>query len=305
MRKIGVVGVIGAIGASALAATLFASAAQAEELTGTLKKVHDTGVIVLGTRESSIPFSYYDQNQNVIGYSQEIALKIVEAVKQKTDTPNLKVRTIPITSQNRIPLVQNGTIDLECGSTTNTFERQNQAAFSNSIFLYGIRFITRKDSGVKDFADLAGKTVATTAGTSDERMLRKMNEEKHMNMTIISAKDHAESFLNVTTGRAIAFVMDEPLLYGERAKTKSPQDYVVTGTPPVSENYACMLRRDDPQFKALVDETVAKMQTSGEMAKLYTKWFTQPIPPNGMNLDYPLSQQMRELFAHPNDKALD
>ncbi|MBB3261980.1 glutamate/aspartate transport system substrate-binding protein [Paraburkholderia bannensis] len=281
------------------------AAAHADELAGTLKKVHDSGVIVLGTRESSIPFSYYDQNQNVIGYSQEIALKIVDAVKQKTNTPGLKVKTIPITSQNRIPLMQNGTIDLECGSTTNTFERQNQAAFSNSIFLYGIRFITRKDSGVKDFPDLAGKTVATTAGTSDERMLRKMNEEKHMNMTIISAKDHAESFLNVTTGRAVAFVMDEPLLYGERAKTKNPQDYVVTGTPPVSENYACMLRRDDPQFKALVDETVAKMQTSGEMAKLYTKWFTQPIPPTGMNLDYPLSQQMKDLFAHPNDRALD
>ncbi|WP_322063328.1 glutamate/aspartate ABC transporter substrate-binding protein [Paraburkholderia sp. J63] len=293
------------IAAMALAFTTLAGVAHADDLTGTLKKVHDSGVIVLGTRESSIPFSYYDQNQNVIGYSQEIALKIVDAVKQKANMPNLKVKTIPITSQNRIPLVQNGTIDIECGSTTNTFERQNQAAFSNSIFLYGIRFIARKDAGVKDFPDLAGKTVVTTAGTSDERLLRKMNEEKHMNMTIISAKDHAESFLNVTTGRAVAFVMDEPLLYGERAKTKDPKAYVVTGTPPVSENYACMFRRDDPQFKALVDETVAKMQTSGEMAKLYTKWFTQPIPPNGMNLDYPLSQQMKDLFAHPNDKALD
>jgi ABC-type amino acid transport substrate-binding protein len=288
-----------------LLAGLSLGAAHADELTGTLKKVHDNGVIVLGTRESSIPFSYYDQNQNVIGYSQEIALKIVEAVKAKTGVSNLKVKTIPITSQNRIPLVQNGTIDFECGSTTNTFERENQAAFSDSIFLYGIRFITRKDSGIKDFPDLAGKTVATTAGTSDERLLRKMNEEKHMNMTIISAKDHAESFLNVTTGRAVAFVMDEPLLYGERAKAKDPQDYIVTGTPPVSENYACMLRRDDPQFKQLVDDTVSKMQTSGEMAKLYAKWFTQPIPPNGMNLEYPLSPEMKELFAHPNDKALD
>jgi ABC-type amino acid transport substrate-binding protein len=279
--------------------------AHAEELTGTLKKVHDSGVIVLGTRESSIPFSYYDANQNVVGYSQEIALKIVDAVKARLDMPDLRVKTIPITSQNRIPLVQNGTIDIECGSTTNTFERENQAAFSNSIFLYGIRFITRKDSGVKDFADLAGKTVATTAGTSDERMLRKMNEDKHMNMAIISAKDHAESFMNVTTGRAVAFVMDEPLLYGERAKSKDANDYIVTGTPPVSENYACMFRRDDPTFKALVDDTVSKMQTSGEMEKLYAKWFTQPIPPNGMNLQYPLSAQMKELFAHPNDKALD
>ncbi|MFX1764617.1 glutamate/aspartate ABC transporter substrate-binding protein [Paraburkholderia sp. A1RI-2L] len=293
------------IASMTLAFTTLAGVAHADELAGTLKKVRDSGVITLGTRESSIPFSYYDQNQNVIGYSQEIALKIVDAIKQKINMPNLRVKTIPITSQNRIPLVQNGTIDIECGSTTNTFERQNQAAFSNSIFLYGIRFITRKDSGVKDFPDLAGKTVATTAGTSDERLLRKMNEEKHMNMTIISAKDHAESFLNVTTGRAVAFVMDEPLIYGERAKAKNPGDYVVVGTPPVSENYACMFRRDDPQFKALVDDTVAKMQTSGDMAKLYAKWFTQPIPPNGMNLEYPLSQQMKDLFAHPNDKALD
>ena len=292
------------IGALTLA-SLSMAGAHGQALTGTLKKVHDTGVIVLGTRESSIPFSYYDENQKVVGYSQEIALKIVDAVKKRADVPNLRVRTVPITSQNRIPLVQNGTVDIECGSTTNTFERENQAAFSNSIFLYGIRFITRKDSGVKDFPDLAGKTVATTAGTSDERLLRKMNEEKHMNMTIISAKDHAESFLNVTTGRAVAFVMDEPLLYGERAKSKDANDYIVTGTPPVSENYACMFRRDDPQFKALVDDTVAKMETSGEMAKLYAKWFTQPIPPNGMNLQYPLSAQMKELFAHPNDKALD
>ncbi len=290
----------------ALAVAWFAvTGAHADELTGTLKKVHDSGVIVLGHRESSIPFSYYDEKQNVIGYSQEIALKIVDSIKQKLNMPNLKVKMIPITSQNRIALVQNGTIDLECGSTTNTFERQNQAAFSDSIFLYGIRFITRKDSGVKDFPDLAGKTVSTTAGTSDERLLRKMNEDKHMNMTIISAKDHAESFLNVTTGRAVAFVMDEPLLYGERAKVKDPQDYVVTGTPPVSENYACMFRRDDAPFKQLVDATVSQMQTSGDMAKLYAKWFTQPVPPNGMNLDYPLSAQMKDLFAHPNDKALD
>jgi glutamate/aspartate transport system substrate-binding protein len=293
------------VGTFMLACLSMATAVHAEDLTGTLRKVHDTGVIVLGTRESSIPFSYYDENQSVIGYSQEIALKIVGVVEQRLGMPNLRVKTVPITSQNRIPLVQNGTIDFECGSTTNTFERENQAAFSDSIFLYGIRFITRKGSGVKDFPDLAGKTVATTAGSSDERMLRKMNEEKHMNMTVISAKDHAESFMNVTTGRAVAFVMDEPLLYGERAKSKDGKNYIVTGTPPVSENYACMFRRGDPQFKTLVDDTVSRMQTSGEMAKLYTKWFTQPIPPNGMNLQYPLSAEMKELFAHPNDKALD
>ena len=279
--------------------------AYAEDLGGTLKKIQQTGVISLGHREASIPFSYYDNKQMVIGYSQDIAMKIVEAIKQKLNMPNLKVRLTPVTSQNRIPLVQNGTIDIECGSTTNTFERENQAAFSDSIFLYGIRMVTKKNSGIKDFPDLAGKTVATTAGTSDERLLRKMNQEKKMNMTIISAKDHPESFLNVQTGRAVAFVMDEPLLYGERAKVSDPQDYAVVGTPPVSENYACMFRKDDPQFKQLVDGVISKMETSGEMTKLYTKWFTQPIPPNGMNMKYPLSNELKELFAHPNDKALD
>jgi glutamate/aspartate transport system substrate-binding protein len=292
-------------GAVLAAAWMCISTAYAEELTGTLKKVHDSGTITLGTRESSIPFSYLDASDNTVGYSQEIALKIVEAVKQKVGMPDLKVRTTRITSQNRIPLLQNGAIDFECGSTTNSAARHSQAAFSNSFFQYGIRVLTRRNSGVKDYADLAGKTVSTTAGTSDERLLRKMNEDQQMHMTILSARDHAEGFQHVVSGRAVAFVMDEPLLYGERAKQKRPQEYVVTGTSPVSETYACMLRRDDRQFKALVDETIARMQTSGEMAKLYAKWFTQPIPPNGVNLDYPLSQEMKALFAHPNDKALD
>ncbi|PXX41071.1 glutamate/aspartate transport system substrate-binding protein [Burkholderia pyrrocinia] len=172
-----------------------------------------------------------------------------------------------------------------------------------TIFLYGIRFSTRKDSGVKDFADLAGKTVATTAGTSDERLLRKLNEEKGMNMTIISAKDHAEAFMNVTTGRAVAFVMDEPLLYGEIAKDRNPGAYAVTGTPLVHENYACMMRRDDPPFKHVVDGVIAKMQTSGAAEKLYNQWFTRPIPPKGVSLDYPLSAEMKQLFRNPTDQA--
>ncbi|KVP59950.1 ABC transporter [Burkholderia ubonensis] len=278
-------------------------AAHAQALTGTLKKIKDTGVVSLGIRESSVPFSYSDNQQKNIGYSRDIASRIVEQLKVELNLPGLAVKEIPITSQNRIPLLQNGTIDFECGSTTNTLERQKQAAFSNSIFLYGIRFSTRKDSGVKDFPDLAGKTVATTAGTSDERLLRKLNEEKGMNMTIISAKDHAEAFMNVTTGRAVAFVMDEPLLYGELAKDRNSGAYTVTGTPLVHENYACMMRRDDPAFKRVVDGVIAKMQTSGDAEKLYNRWFTQPIPPKGMNLNYPLSAEMRQLFRNPTDQA--
>ncbi|MGS0891396.1 glutamate/aspartate ABC transporter substrate-binding protein [Burkholderia stagnalis] len=280
-----------------------AGAAHAQALTGTLKKIKDTGVVSLGIRESSVPFSYSDNQQKNIGYSRDIASRIVAQLKTDLNEPGLTVKEIPITSQNRIPLLQNGTIDFECGSTTNTLERQKQAAFSNSIFLYGIRFSTRKDSGVKDFPDLAGKTVATTAGTSDERLLRKLNEEKGMNMTIISAKDHAEAFMNVTTGRAVAFVMDEPLLYGEIAKDRNPAAYAVTGTPLVHENYACMLRKDDPAFKRVVDGVIATMQTSGDAAKLYDRWFTQPIPPKGVSLNYPLSAEMKQLFSHPTDQT--
>jgi glutamate/aspartate transport system substrate-binding protein len=286
-------------------ATTLAGNARAEESSATLKKIRDTGVISLGVRESSVPFSYYDEQQQVIGYSQAIALKIVDEVKKELNLPNLKVKEVPITSQNRIPLVQNGTIDIECGSTTHTKDRDNQVAFSNSFFQYGVRMIVKKSSGVKDFPDLAGKTVVTTAGTSEERLLRQMNNEKGMNMRLISAKDHAESFLNVKTGRAVAFVMDDPLLYGAKAKEADADDYLITGTSPMSEVYGCMFRKEDPGFKKLADGVIARLQTSGEAATMYQKWFTQPIPPKGINLNYPLSADMKSLFANPNDRALD
>jgi glutamate/aspartate transport system substrate-binding protein len=279
--------------------------AQVQNLTGTLKKVKDANQIVLGVREASFPFSYSDNSGNTIGYSQDIAMRIVDEVKKELNLPHLDVKLVQITSQNRIPLMQNGTIDLECGSTTNTFAREKQVGFSDSIFLYGIRMVSKKSSHINDFADLAGKTVASTAGTSDEKLLRTMNEEKKMNMQVISPKEHYEAFQDVASDRAVAFVMDEPLLYGERAKAKHPDDYVITGKPPVSENYACMLRKDDAPFKHLVDGVISKMQTSGEAEKLYTKWFTQPTPPNGVNMNYPLSAEMKALFSHPNDKALD
>lgn len=278
-------------------------AAFAEESSPTLKKIKESGVISLGHRESSIPFSYYDDKQQVVGYSHEISLKVVQAVKAQLKQPNLQVKLTPITSQNRIPLVQNGTIDLECGSTTNNMERQQQVAFSNTIFVIGTRLLTKKNSGVKDFPDLAGKNVVTTAGTTSERLLRAMNDEKKMNMSIISAKDHGESFLTLESGRAVAFMMDDALLYGERAKAKKPDDWVVVGTPQSREAYGCMMRKDDAAFKKIADETIAKLETSGEGAKLYAKWFTSPIPPKGLNLNFPMSDDMKTLFKSPNDKA--
>lgn len=279
------------------------SSAFAEESSETLKKIKDSGVVSLGHRESSIPFSYYDDKQQVIGYSHEIALKIVEAIKAELKSPNLQVKLTPVTSQNRISLVQNGTVDFECGSTTNNTERQQQVAFSNTIFVVGTRLLTKKTSGIKDFPDLAGKNVVTTAGTTSERLLRKLNEEKNMKMNIISAKDHGESFLTLESGRAVAFMMDDALLYGERVKARKAEDWVVVGTPQSREAYGCMLRKGDAGFKKLVDATIVRMQTSGEVAKLYGKWFLKPIPPKGLNLDFPLSEDMKALFKNPNDKA--
>ncbi|MCO7260886.1 glutamate/aspartate ABC transporter substrate-binding protein [Dickeya zeae] len=280
------------------------SLAHAEELTGTLKKIKDNGVITIGHRESSVPFSYYDNQQKVVGYSQAYSDKIVEAVRKKLDAPNLQVKLIPITSQNRIPLLQNGTYDLECGSTTNNLERQQQVAFSDTIFIIGTRLLTKKDSDVKDFSDLAGKAVVVTSGTTSEVLLNKMNEEKKLNMRIISTKDHGDSFRTLESGRAVAFMMDDALLAGERAKAKAPDEWVITGTPQSREAYGCMLRKDDPQFKQLVDATISQVQTSGEAEKWFDTWFKQPIPPKNLNMNFALSDDMKALFKAPNDKAL-
>lgn len=287
---------------TALVAGVLVAPIMAQELTGTLKKVKDTGTITLGVRESSIPFSYYDQNQQIVGYSYEFALKAVDAVKRQLNMPNLQVKRIPVTPQNRITLLQNGTIDLECGSTTNNTARQKQVDFSNTIFVIGTRLLTRKDSGIKDFPDLAGKTVVTTAGTTSEPLLTRMNQEKNMHMNIISAKDHGESFLILQSGRAVAFMMDDVLLYGERMKARNPSDWIVTGTPQSHEAYGCMLRKDDPEFKKLVDTTFAQAMKSGEADRIYKKWFQSPVPPKGQNLDLPMSPDLAADFKEPNDK---
>jgi len=291
--------------AATLATGLIAAPALAQELTGTLKKIKDSGVIALGHRESSIPFSYYDDKQQVVGYSQELMLKAVDAIKAELKLAKLDVKLVPVTSENRITLVQNGTVDLECGSTTNTTERQKQVSFSNSIFVVGTRLMTRNNSGIKDFPDLAGKTVTTTAGTTSERLLRKMNETNHMKMKIISAKDHGEAFLTLETGRAVAFVMDEVLLYGKLANAKNASDWTVLGTPQSLEAYGCMMRKDDPAFKKVVDGALAKVMTSGEADKIYAKWFLQPIPPKNLNLNFQMSYALKKLYKSPNDKAYD
>ncbi|WP_145554481.1 amino acid ABC transporter substrate-binding protein [Yersinia canariae] len=271
----------------------------------TLKKIKDNGVIVVGHRESSVPFSYYDNQQKVVGYSQDYSNLIVDAIKKKLNAPDLQVKLIPITSQNRIPLLQNGTFDFECGSTTNNLERQQQAAFSNTIFVVGTRLLTKKGSEVKDFKDLAGKPVVVTSGTTSEVLLNKLNEKDKMDMRIISAKDHGDSFRTLESGRAVAFMMDDALLAGERAKAKKPDQWEIVGAPQSQEAYGCMMRKNDPAFKALLDETIATAQTSGVAEKSFDRWFKNPIPPKNLNLNFSLSDEMKVLFKAPNDKALN
>ncbi len=290
--------------AAAALACSFALPALAQEQGGTLKKIKDSGTISLGHRESSIPFSYYDDKQQVVGYSHDLMLKAVDAVKKQLKIPKLQIKLTPVTSQNRIPLVQNGTIDIECGSTTNNLERQKQVAFSNTLFVIGTRLLTRKDSGIKDFPDLKGKNVVTTAGTTSERLIRALNDDKKMGMNIISARDHGESFLTLESGRAVAFMMDDALLAGEQAKARMPNDWHIVGTAQSKEAYGCMMRKDDPEFKKVVDDAIAQAMKSGEAEKLFKKWFQSPIPPKRLNLNLTLSDDMKELFKNPNDKAL-
>jgi ABC-type amino acid transport substrate-binding protein len=288
----------------ALATAWLACSAHAQELTGTLKKVHDDGIVLIGVREASIPFSYFD-GHSTVGYSQTIALAIVDQLRKTLGLPELKVREVAVTSSNRIPMLQNSQIDLECGSTTHTHERESEAAFSDSFFQYAVRMIVRRSSGITDFQDLAGKSVVTTAGTSDERLLRQLNGDKHLNMRISAVRDHPDAFAALKQDRAVAFVMDEPIVYGFKATDPHPEDFVVTGTPLGYEVYACMFRKGDAPMRDLVNGVIERMQTSGEAERLYNVWFTQPIPPHGINLNFPMSDAMRALFAHPNDRALD
>lgn len=271
---------------------------------GTLDKIKKSGEIVLAHRDSSIPFSYIADTPNQpVGYAHDLQLKVVEAVKQQLNMPDLKVRYNLVTSQTRIPLVQNGTVDLECGSTTNNTERQQQVDFSVGFFEIGTRLLVAKDSGIKDFADLKGKTLVTTAGTTSERFIKQENEAKQLGINIISAKDHSESFLMLENGRAAAFMMDDVLLAGEKAKAKDPAKWEIVGTPQSFEIYGCMVRKGDTAFKTLVDDTLKGVYASGEINSIYNKWFTSPIPPKNVNMDFAMSDNLKALLANPHDQA--
>jgi glutamate/aspartate transport system substrate-binding protein len=285
-----------------LAAALGASQAGAEELTGTLKNIKETGAITLGYRDSSIPFSYLDDNQKPVGFAMDICYKIVDAVKKELKLDKLEVKLNPVTSATRIPLMANGTIDLECGSTTNNAERQKQVSFTNTHFLTASRYVFKKSSGLKSIDDLKGKTVVSTAGTTNIKQLTEANVARSLGATIVPAKDHAEAFLMVETDRAVAFVMDDILLASLVAGSKSPSDYVIsTDAFSTPEPYGIMLRKDDAPFKKVVDAATSAIYTSGEGQKLYDKWFMAKIPPKDLNLNTPISPELKAEFAKPSD----
>lgn len=292
--------IAGVLGAALLAGSV---AASAEELTGTLKKIKETGTITLGVRDSSIPFSYLDDKQSYQGYSIDLCMKAVKAVQRHLGLSELRTVLNPVTSATRIPLMANGTIDLECGSTTNNLERQKQVAFAPTMFVTATRLLAKKSSNVRTLADLRGKTVVSTAGTANLKQITIMNGEQNLGMNIIVAKDHAESFLMVETGRAVAFAMDDILLAGLAANSKNPADYEITKEALSVEPYGIMMRRDDAAFKKVVDTAIANVYTSGDINAIYTKWFQNPIPPRGVNLKFAMPEQLRAVFAKPTDSG--
>jgi len=286
----------------ALATVLGVSQAGAEELTGTLKNIKDTGAITIGFRDSSIPFSYLDDHQQPVGFAMDICGKIVDAIKNELKLDKLEVKLNPVTSSTRIPLLANGTIDLECGSTTNNAERQKQVAFTNTHFLTASRFVAKKANNLSAIDDLKGKSVVSTAGTTNIKQLTEANAARNLGINIIPAKDHAEAFLMVETDRAAAFVMDDILLASLVAGSKDPSAYAISKDAfSKPEPYGIMLRKDDPAFKKLVDAATAKVYTSGEGLKLYDKWFMQKIPPKGLNLNTPIAPELKAEFAKPSD----
>ena len=286
---------------SLVAVALMAAPCFGEELTGTLQKVKDSGTIVMGIRESSYPLSYLDDRQQPIGYHIDVCNKIVEAVKDKLKMPGLKVQHQPVTSQNRIPLVTNGTVDLECGSTTNNEARQKQVAFVVTTFVTNVRMAVKKKSGITSLSQLDGKPVATTSGTTSVQLMRAHEKGKHINFKEVYGKDHADSFLLMETDRAVAFVMDDNLLAGLIATSKNPGDYTLVGEVLNVEPIAIMIRKDDFGFKKLADDTVKAMMKSGELDKLYARWFMSPIPPKNVNMNFAMSGTLKELIKNPSD----
>ncbi|HAT32399.1 MAG TPA: amino acid ABC transporter substrate-binding protein [Janthinobacterium sp.] len=277
--------------------------AQAQELTGTLAKIKKSGSITLGVRDGSIPFSYLDDKQQYQGYSIDLCMKIVKSVQKELGMTEVKVVMNPVTAANRIPLMANGTIDLECGSTTNNLERQQQVAFAPTMFVIGNRLLSKKSSGIKGLANMKGKTLVATAGTTTLKQLTILNKEQNLGMNIVVGKDHPESFLMVETGRAVAEANDDILLASQRANAKNPGEYEISKEALSVEPYGIMLRKDDASFKKSVDAALTNLYKTDDIKRIYFKWFMSPIPPKGINMNFPMSPQMQVVFAKPTDSG--
>ena len=289
-----------------LAVALLASAslaAPAFAQDGTLKKIKDSASITIGHRDASLPFSYYDDKQQPIGYAMDLCMAIVDGVKAELKLPKLDVKYQLVTSANRIPLMANGTIDLECGSTTNNIARQEQVWFTMTHFVTANRWVAKKSANVKKLADLKGKTIVSTAGTTNIKQITEINAAQNLGMNIISANGHSEAFQMVETGRAVAFVMDDILLAGLAAQARSPNDYEISADALSVEPYGIMVRKDDKAFKAVVDRAMSNVYKSGQINAIYSKWFEKPVPPKGVNLQLPMGAAFKKVVANPTDSG--
>ncbi|WP_354566394.1 amino acid ABC transporter substrate-binding protein [Herbaspirillum seropedicae] len=282
-------------------ASVLMSSVHAEEFTGRLKKIKDSGTLTLGVRDSSIPFSYLDDKQSYQGYSIDLCLKAATAIQKKLGLTSLNIKMVPVTSATRIPLIANGTTDISCDSATNNQERWNQVAFSVTEFVTANKFLSKKAANLKTLEDLKGKTVVSTSGTSNLKQITALNAERNLGMNILAAKDHAEAFLMVETGRAAAFVMDDILLSSLAANSKAPGDYQVSSEALSVEPYGLILPKGDKEFKKVVDDALTVVYKGDDIKKIYAKWFQSPIPPKGVNLNVPMSPQLQAVLAKPTD----
>lgn len=289
------------LAASSMMLMFAAAGVSAQE--GTLAKIAELGEISVGHRDGAVPFSYYDDQQRPIGYAMDLCAKVVEAIKLKLDEPELKVSYLPVTGATRMPLLANGTIDMECGTTTNNAERQRQVSFSNTYFVAGVRILSKKSAPIETMADAKGKTVVTLAGTTSVKVISEINAAQNLGLNVLSVKDLAEGMLTLQTERAVALIFDDVSIAGAAATSKNPGDFVMSAEPLSIEPYGIMLRRDDEAFKEVVNATLDELYASGEINAIYDKWFVQAIPPRGINMNFPMSSQLKKVIAQPTDEA--
>jgi ABC-type amino acid transport substrate-binding protein len=271
----------------------------------TLSKIRETRTIIIAHREASPPFSYLDDNKKPVGYAVDLCLKIADAVKRELKLPQLNIEYLAVTSSNRIPAIEQGKADLECGSTTNNAERRKQVAFTIPHFVAAVRMVVRADSGIKNWSDLRDKRVVTSKGTTTIKLLTERDKVRSLGLKLLEGRDHAESFSMVEKGQAEAFPMDDVLLYGLRANSQNPGNFVVVGDTLSAEPYAIMLPKDDAPFKAVVDKEMGRIINEGEIYKLYDKWFKNPIPPKAANMNMPMGHLLRDMLRFPTDKVGD